>query len=62
MGFLGEIHVVFQLSLIGLFGTKKAYLKLEKPKLQKVFLQKLIQLSSGNIMLMFLLLTLMVFF
>jgi hypothetical protein len=30
--FFGVIHVFFQLSRIGLFGTKRSNLQLEKPK------------------------------
>jgi hypothetical protein len=40
MVFLVEIHVLVQLRLIGQFGTKRAYLHLEKPKVQEVFLSK----------------------
>jgi hypothetical protein len=39
--FFGEIHVVIQLSLIGIFGTKRVYLQLEKLKLQEVYLLKI---------------------
>jgi hypothetical protein len=38
MVFFGEIHVYLPLSGIGLFGPKRAYLPLEKPKLQEEFL------------------------
>jgi hypothetical protein len=38
MGFIEELHVIFQLRSISLFGTKRAYDHLEKPKLQEVFL------------------------
>jgi hypothetical protein len=48
MGCLGEIHVVIQLSLIGLFGTKKAYLHLEKPKLQEVLPLKSNSVLTGK--------------
>jgi hypothetical protein len=47
-GFLGEIHALPQLSCIGLFGAKRAYLYLETPKLQEVFLSKLSQFSKGK--------------
>jgi hypothetical protein len=46
MGFLGEIHVVIQLSLIGLFGRKLSSLQPEIPKLQEVLLSKVIQFSQ----------------
>jgi hypothetical protein len=48
MVFLGEIHVFLQLSRIGLFGAKRAYLHLETPKLEEVFLPKLTQFSLRN--------------
>jgi hypothetical protein len=32
--------VFFQLSRIGIFGTKRDYLQLEKPKLQEVLLSE----------------------
>jgi hypothetical protein len=38
MVFFQEIHVSLLLSKIGLYGTNKAYLYLEKPALQEVFL------------------------
>jgi hypothetical protein len=46
--FFEEIHVFLQLSLIGLFGTKRACLHLEKPELQVLFLSNLTQFSQGN--------------
>jgi hypothetical protein len=36
-----ELHVFLQLSSIGLFEAKRAYLSLETPKLNEVFLSKL---------------------
>jgi hypothetical protein len=48
MGFIEELHVFFQLSSIGLFGTKRAYLHLEKPKLQEIFLSETNSLLTGN--------------
>jgi hypothetical protein len=39
-GFFGDVHVFLQLSRIGLFGTKRANLHLEKPTLWEVFLSK----------------------
>jgi hypothetical protein len=38
--FLGEIHMFLKLRGIGLFEIKRAYLHLEKPKLQEVFLSE----------------------
>jgi hypothetical protein len=40
MGFFGEIREFLQLSCESLFGTRKAYLHLEKPRKQEVFLSK----------------------
>jgi hypothetical protein len=40
MGFFGEIHVLPYFSWIGLLGTKRAQLHLEKPKLEEVFVSK----------------------
>jgi hypothetical protein len=40
VGLFGEIYVFFQLGWIGLFGGNRAYLHLEIPKLQEVFLSK----------------------
>jgi hypothetical protein len=36
----GEMHVFLQLRLIGLLGTKRAHLHLEKPRVQEEFLSK----------------------
>jgi hypothetical protein len=33
MGFFGGIHMILPLTIIELFGTKRAYLQHEKPKL-----------------------------
>jgi hypothetical protein len=44
--FFAEIHVFLQLSWIGRFRSTRAYLHLETPKLQKVFLSK--PFSQGN--------------
>jgi hypothetical protein len=44
--FLGMIHVFLQLSYIGLYGTKRAYILLEKHKLQEVLLS---EANSGQI-------------
>jgi hypothetical protein len=38
MGFIEDLHVLSQLSSIGLFGKERAYLHLENTKLQEVFL------------------------
>jgi hypothetical protein len=46
--FLWEVHMFLQLCWIYLFGANCAYLHLETPKLQEVFLLKTIQLSQGN--------------
>jgi hypothetical protein len=46
--FFGDSHVVIQLSLIGLFGIKRAYLHLEKPKLQELFLSKINSIFTGK--------------
>jgi heme/copper-type cytochrome/quinol oxidase subunit 1 len=40
MVFFGLIHVFLPLSLIGLYGTKRAYIHLEKHKLQEVLLSE----------------------
>jgi hypothetical protein len=40
MVFFGMIHVFLQLSYIGLYGTERAYIHLEKPKLQEVLLSE----------------------
>jgi hypothetical protein len=48
MVYFGEIHVFLQLNRIDLFGTKRANLHLEKPKLQGVFLSNQTQFSQGN--------------
>jgi hypothetical protein len=40
--------VFLQLSSTGLFGVKRAYLYLETPKVQEVFLSKLSQFSKEN--------------
>jgi hypothetical protein len=46
--FLGDIYVFLQLSWIGLFEANRAYLLLETPMFQEVFLSKLNRLSQGN--------------
>jgi hypothetical protein len=43
-----EISVFLQQGWIGLFGGKILYIHLESPKLQKVFLWKVIEFSQGN--------------
>jgi heme/copper-type cytochrome/quinol oxidase subunit 1 len=40
MVFFGMIHMFLQLSYIGLYGTKRAYIHLEKHELQKVLLSE----------------------
>jgi hypothetical protein len=40
MVFFDMIHVFLQLSYIGLYGTKRAYIHLEKHKLQEVLLSE----------------------
>jgi hypothetical protein len=35
--FFEEIHVFLQLSWLGLFGAKRAYLHFETPKLKEIF-------------------------
>ena len=40
MVFFGMIHVFLQLSYIGLYGTKTAYIHLDKHKLQEVLLSE----------------------
>jgi heme/copper-type cytochrome/quinol oxidase subunit 1 len=40
MGFFGMIHVFLQLSYLGLYGTKRAYIHLDKHKLQEVLLSE----------------------
>jgi hypothetical protein len=45
-GVFGEIHVFLQLSWVDLFGANRAYLHLETPKLEEVFLSKLALLSQ----------------
>jgi hypothetical protein len=47
-GFSVEIHVLIQLTLKGLFGTWRAYLHLEKPKFQEVFLPKTNSVLTGR--------------
>jgi hypothetical protein len=49
MDFFGEIHMFLQLSRIGLFGTKRAYLHLEKPTLQEVFFSKTYSFLTGKL-------------
>jgi hypothetical protein len=46
--FFWAIYVFLQLNWIGFFGANRAYLHLETPKFQEVFLSKLIQFSQGN--------------
>jgi hypothetical protein len=48
MVFFWEEHVLFHISWIGIFVTKRNYIHFEKPKLQEVFLSKLAQFSQGN--------------
>jgi hypothetical protein len=48
MDFFAEILVFHLLRSIDLFGTNRAYLHLETPSLQEVFLSKLRQLSQRN--------------
>ena len=60
--FLGDIHIFLPPSLIVLFRTKKAYLHLEKPKLQELFLSKTNTILTGKQCNMLLLVTQMVFF
>jgi hypothetical protein len=50
MVFVREIHVFHQLSLIGVFGTKKDYLYLEKQKFQDVLLSKTKSILTGKTM------------
>jgi hypothetical protein len=40
MVFFDMIHVFLQVSYIGLYGTKRAYIHLEKHKLQEVLLSE----------------------
>jgi hypothetical protein len=40
MVFFGEVHGLLELSCINLFGAKRAYVHLESPKWQEVFLSK----------------------
>jgi hypothetical protein len=47
-GFLMRDTCVSSTQLIGPFGTKRAYLHLEKPKLQEVFLSKTISIVRGK--------------
>jgi hypothetical protein len=61
-GFLGEIRVFLHLSWICLVGANRAYLHLETPKLQEVFLEKLTQFSRETRCYMLLFLSEMVFF
>jgi hypothetical protein len=51
MVFFEEIHLLFQLRGIHLFGANRAYLHFEIPKLEEVLLQKQTQFSQGNHML-----------
>jgi hypothetical protein len=46
-----ERHEFFQLTWIGLFGTKWVFLHLENPDLQEIFLSKLTQFCQGTNML-----------
>ena len=46
--FFREIHVFLQLNDIGLLETNRAYLHLEKAKLQEVYVPKLTHFSQGN--------------
>jgi hypothetical protein len=48
MVFFWEIHVFQQFTWIGLFGTKCAFLPIENPVVQAVFLSKLTQFSLGH--------------
>jgi hypothetical protein len=48
MVFFQKIHMFLQLSCRALFGIKTAYLHIEKPKLQDIFLSKLTQFTQGN--------------
>jgi len=48
MIFLQEIYVFIPPSWKGLFGANRAYLQLERPKLQEVFLEKLSQFSLSH--------------
>jgi hypothetical protein len=48
MVFFGEIHVLLELSCIYLFGAKRAYVHLESPKWQEVFLSNRTKFSQGN--------------
>jgi hypothetical protein len=43
-----ELHVFLQLSSIGLFDAKRAYLPIETPKLPEVFLSKLISVLTAK--------------
>jgi hypothetical protein len=46
--FFSRDTCVFQLSCICLFGTKRAYLHIENPKLHEEFLSKKCQFLQGN--------------
>jgi hypothetical protein len=48
MVFFGEIHGLLKISCIYLFGTKRAYVHLETPKLQEVFLSKTNSILTGK--------------
>jgi hypothetical protein len=48
IAFLGEAPVYLQLSSIGLFLAQRAYLHLETPKLQEVFLLKTNSVLTGK--------------
>jgi hypothetical protein len=48
MVFFIEIHVFLQLSGVGLFGAKKAFLHLRKYDLQEVFLSKNNSVLTGK--------------
>jgi hypothetical protein len=48
MDFFGEIHVFLQLTQKGLFGTNRAYLPLETPKLHYVFVPKTNSVLTGK--------------
>jgi hypothetical protein len=43
-----KIHVFLQLNRIGLFGTKRAYVYLEKQTLPEVFLPKAYSIHPGK--------------
>jgi hypothetical protein len=47
-GFLWREHMLPQISCIGLFGANRAYLLLEIPKFQEVFLLKTKSITTGK--------------